>query len=530
LAREEWVWIAVVAMLLVAASTVPYVAGYLAQTPQMRFGGALLDKEDYHSHLAKMWQGYRGQWRYHLLFTHEEHEGVFVQTFYVALGHLARLFGLGLDLTYQITRVVFGFLMLASVYRFIAHFVAPVRTRRVAFLLAITASGLGWLTEAIAPTPAGGVSPMDFWLLDGFTYLALLTSPHFCAAVFLLLGIFLLLLRRPDGPTVWLTLLAVLASLALGIIHPYAMLLADLLPVLFWGIQWLCTRRMVWRGVIALAAMGAAQLPLLAYDVWVFRSQPIFAAWSEQNVTLSPPPHIYLLGYALLLALGAAGVVVWARRREPGLAFPLLWIGLVAVLAYLPWNLQRRFLEGLQVPLGMLAGVGLVEGFLQGGRRLWHRVEIALVVALAAMSNLYLTVGLTAAAAIRQAPVAFTPTDVLEGVDRLGESSSWDETVLSGFETGSLIPARIGHRVVLGHWMETVDYDAKHRAVSEFYATDTADEARRALAEAWGVSYVIYGPQERAMGDIDLADAVWLEPVFRSGEIVVYRVNLGASP
>ncbi|MBN1811549.1 MAG: hypothetical protein JXA14_06920 [Anaerolineae bacterium] len=526
--RREWAWVAAVAALIVAASTVPYLAGTLAQTPQERFGGVVMNPVDYHSHLAKMWQGYRGQWRYRLLFTSEDHAGVFVQTFYVALGHLARLFGLGLPPAFQIARVVCGCAMLASAYRFIAHFVARVRTRQVAFLLATVASGLGWLTEAVAPTPPGGVSPMDFWLSDGFTYLALLTSPHFCAAVALLLSVFLLLLRRPERPTLGVSALAVLASLVLGMIHPYAMLLADLLPVLYWAVEWLRMRRVAWRGLATVAAMGVAQLPLLIYDLWVFR-QPVFVGWSEQNVTLSPPPNVYLWGYGVLLALGVVGAVVWVRRREWRVTFPLLWVGLVAVLAYVPWNLQRRFLEGVQVPMGLLAGVGLAEGLLPlCSRRMrirWCWLGMALIVALAPMSNLYLTASLTWAATADE-PSMFRSADLLAAVDWLGENSAWEETVLSGFNTGNLIPARIGHRVVLGHWMETVDYAEKRAAVARFYEAQTSDAQRQELLEMWGVAYVFHGAEERALGDFDPAATSWLEPAFRSGEVAVYRVLL----
>ncbi len=525
LTRREWVWAIGVSTLIVAVSTLPYLVGYLAQTADLRFGGALLDRVDYHSYLARMWQGYRGAWRFRLLFTSEAHEGVYSQPLYIILGHLARLSGLGLPLTYQLARLTFAFLMLLVVYRFIAHFAAPVRTRRTAFLLATTASGLGWLTEVLAPTPAGGISPMDFWLLDGFTYLAVLTSPHFCAAIGLLLAVFLLLLHRPEGPTPRDGMLAACASLVLGFIHPYALLVADLLPVLYWAAEGLRTRRIAWRGLAAVAAMGVVQLPLLLYDLWVFRTQPVFAGWAAQNVTLSPPPRVYLAGYGVLLALGAIGVVVWVRRGERGLLFPLLWIGVVAVLAYLPWNLQRRFLEGVQVPLGLLAGVGLVEGLLHNRKR-WCRLAQAVVVILAAASNLYLTAALTLMAANR-APAMFWPTDVLAGVDWLSKHASPEETVLAGFEVGNLIPARIGQRVVLGHWMETVDYAGKRAAVARFFATLTPDDERLALIREWKARWLFYGPEERATGDFDPALAEYLEPVFEQGDVAIYRVEAG---
>jgi len=530
--RAEWRWVLTVSALILILSSAPYLAGYAAQTSTLRFSGAVMDRMDYHSHLAKMWQGYRGEWKYRLLFTPELHQGAYLQTFYVALGHLARLFGLGLPLVYQIARVLFGLLMLVTIYSFVARFASSTRARRVAFLLATTASGLGWLTEILAPTPAGGISPMDFWLLDGFTYLALLTSPHFCAAIALLLTIFLLLLHREEGPRPGEAALAAAASLALGLIHPYTLLLADLLPALHFALAAIRHRRLPWRGVLALAAMGLVQLPLLAYDLWVFRSQPVFAAWSAQNVTLSPPPRIYLWGYGLLLLLAGAGVLRRARRGEFGLAFPLIWIAVVAVLIYLPWNLQRRFLEGVQVPLGLLAGVGLAEGvFAQGGDQKglqWRWMGRSFLIGLAALSNLYLTAGLTLAAGTR-APKLFWPAQTLDAVDWLGRSSSWEETVLGAGETGSLIPARIGHRVVLGHAMESVDFEARQAAVRAFYGGGGQVE-RRALLRDWGVVYVFHGPAERVLGDFNPATAPYLRRVYAAGGVAVYRVSLEGQP
>jgi hypothetical protein len=46
--------------------------------------------------------------------------------------------------------------------------------------------------------------------------------------------------------------------------------------------------------------------------------------------------------------------------------------------------------------------------------------------------------------------------DLAAGVGWMGQNTSWEETVLASPEIGSLSPARIGHRVVAGHGMETV--------------------------------------------------------------------------
>jgi hypothetical protein len=526
--RQEWIWVVAVSAVIVAAASLPYLAGYLAQTPELRFSGSIMDQVDYNTYLAKMRQGFGGEWQYRSPFTTEEHGGAYVVTFYLALGHLARIAHLGLPLTYQIARVFFGFLMVLAIYRFIALFIPSTRTRRVAFLLATIASGLGWLTEMLAPTSAGGVSPVDFWLLDAFTYLAVLAVPHFCAAVALLLSIYILLLKRAKGPTLGEGVLVVLASAALGIIHPYALLLADAVPLLYWGVEALQTHRVQWRGIATVVVMGISQMPLLAYDLWVYVTQPVFIGWATQNVTRSPPPGAYLWGYGLLLALGIVGLGVWARLGWPGLAFPVIWIALVTVLIYVPWNLQRRFLEGVQVPLGLLAGVGLAQGLfpLPKGQSLsrprW--LVMGLLVAVAAMSNFYLTAGYTVTAATRDSRL-FWSAEVLAGVDWLGKHTEPEDTVLSSFEVGNLIPGRIGHRVVLGHWMETVDYAEKDAAVARFFDADTSDEERVSLLEEYGVAYLFYGPTEQAMGTFDPDHSGYLVKQFCHDGVCVYAVQ-----
>ncbi|MBN1955648.1 MAG: hypothetical protein JW900_11440 [Anaerolineae bacterium] len=542
--RSEWRWAAVVALVVVAFSTVPYIAGHLAQTPDLRFAGAVYDLEDYHSYLARMWQGYRGSWRFQLLFTPQPHEGVYIQPFHVLLGHLARLAGLGLPLTYQVARVGLGFLMLLTVYRFIARFTPAGGARRAAFLLAATASGLGWLVEVICPTPAGGISPIDFWLIDAYVFFSLFIVPHFSAAIALLLSLYDLLLRQVGAagqsapqPPLWRDiLLAVLLSWGLGLVHPYTLLLADLVPALYLAGDAVARRRLPWRPLILLAAMGAAQAPLLLYEYQLFATSPIFQSWAAQNLTLSPPPLHYLLGYGLvaLLALWGVRSALRATRRA---SFLLIWLAAVAVLAYLPWGLQRRFLEGVHVALCILAGYGLAEGLMPAlahplgraarvlrynARRLRWLVQAALL-ALTMLSNLYLVMTYTAAAATRH-PALFHPAGEVAALEWLNGHSAWDATLLAAYETGNWAAGAIGRRVVVGHWAETVNCEAKEARVASFYAAATPDAERRALLEQWNVQYVYLGPHERALGNFDPAAAPYLEAVFQNDDAAIYRV------
>ena len=147
-----------------------------------------------------------------------------------------------------------------------------------------------------------------------------------------------------------------------------------------------------------------------------------------------------------------------------------------------------------------------------------------MAVALMSISNLYLTAGFTVAAAGR-APAIFWPADLLAGVDWLGENTAREETVLADFETGNLIPARIGHRVVLGHWIETVAYEDKRAEVTRFFDAAASDEERMETLRRYDVSYVFYGPYERALGSFEPASPSYLTLVAQPPDVSVYRVN-----
>jgi hypothetical protein len=49
--RQEWIWVISISTVIVAAAALPYLTGYLAQTPAWRFSGSVMDQVDYHSHL-----------------------------------------------------------------------------------------------------------------------------------------------------------------------------------------------------------------------------------------------------------------------------------------------------------------------------------------------------------------------------------------------------------------------------------------------------------------------------------------------
>jgi hypothetical protein len=508
----------VLGALVLLLTSLPYIVGFAAQTPDRVFDGAVYGLSDYHSHLAKMQQGLRGEWLWRSLFTFEEQQGGLLFAFYTGLGQLARLTGLSLPLIYQLARVVCGALFLWATYRFIAAFEAPSIVRRAAFALAAFSSGLGWLTQIIAPVSPGGISPIDFWLVDANSFFSIMLYPHFSAAMALLLVMYRRLVSESTDSAYWRD--AVYGFL-LTLIHPYAIAIVAGPAIAFGAAQvWRRRSSKPWWARVAALCIGAA--PPLIYSFVTLYGQPAFRAWTAQNVTPSPPPMYYVSGYGLVLALAVIGARRFVREQGDRARLVLIWIFFVTVLAYAPVGPQRRFIEGMHVGLCLIAAYGLWSLAERIAQRV-RFVAVTLTIVLAAMSNVYMVLSYTMGASMRNAAF-FHDGDVIAAIDWLGAHTRWDETALASEATGGVLAAWIGHRVVLGHPIETLEYPARVKDVAEFFGDRLNDAGRIAMLDRLGVQYVIAGDAERALGGFDPGDADYLSKVFEVGGESVYQV------
>ena len=542
--RREWARVVVLALILVAVSHVPYLVGFHSGPADSVFGGFVLNGLDGNTYLAAMQQGMQGQWQFHLLYTSEEHKGSFLYVFYVVLGHVASFLGASAVAVYHGARLVCGFLLLMAEFVFIAYFLACPSARWIAFILVSCSSGLGWLVLLVTGSSAiNGISPLDFWLMDAYTFFTILHAPHFCLVLALMLMLLMFTLSFYRAGRRRLLGLAAFAALGIAVINPFLPLIVGTVLGAYWCVWAVQCRAIPWREAVGLALLGLLLSPVLIYFYVVVQSDPVLRSFAEQNVTLSPPPYFYLMGYGLVLLFALLGLLRTLRQRHGRAWLLATWVVTMAVAVYLPINLQRRMITGLQVPLGILATIGLLRYVLPAIRRSrlagwlnqhWgyprlrlRTLALNLIIMLTLPSNIYLWVSATAAASYGH-PSLFYKTSEVAAIDWLGEHSSPTDTVLSSYPTGNYIPARIGHRVFLGHWAETIDFDAKQKAVNRFFAAATSDGERRDLLRRYSLAYVFHGPREQSLGGFDPTKAHYLRLAFTQQNVNIYQVIPGS--
>jgi len=502
------------------ASFVPYAAGYVSSSSDLRFGGLLLTHlDDVHGYLATMHLGARGSPEFHILHTPEQHPGAYLYLFYLALGRIAKALGVSMLTAYHLARLAAAGCLLAAIYWFIATFVSHARTRLHAYILASAGSGFGWL--ALLFLRGRKECPMDFVLSDLYTFPTMSLFPHGSLAVAIVLAIFVLWHRcRLEARGRCLAGMAGL-SILLSIVQPICSVVAIVTGAALCVVLAALARRVPRRDCAALLALGAASLPAGSYYLWLMATNQVVRSWQEQNLTPSPPPAAWLAGLGVILPLAIIGVR-WLSRESLLLA---VWPLTVSFLLYLPRLPQRRFAQGVLVPLGALAALGMDRLFGQEGRR--AEVASHVVLCIAVLSNVSFVALHTRMCLARPEPI-FHPRDELEALAWLESNSSPEDTVLAGPRTGAFIPAAVGHRVFWVHWCETINLEEKRRQFDAFFAQETADQWRHRFLTRYNIRYLFYGPQERNWGDFCPSEAGYLRKRFQVGRYAIYQVLPGS--
>lgn len=538
--RREWQTAVTIALITLFLLAIPYALGYLLARPGTFFTGLIMNPEDAQTYLAKMVEGFNGRYLYTIPFTPEPHAAAFVGVFYVWLGQLARLTGLGVLGMWHLSLAVADLTLFLSTYFFIAVFLPEPSQRQTAYWLALLGSGLGWLAFVVGVPMWAGTLPLDFREPGAHLFFTAFTFPHVAVGTALTLWSVYFVWRMVVEPS-WQTAVAAgLCNLGLSIAYPFLIYLIAGIMGLFGLYQLVQQKKVPW---LLAAQWGLAlliPLPLNIYYAVVLQSNPVFAAWSAQSITPTFHWTHYVVAYGPMV-----GMALWWAWRKPAQQppFAILWAWLLAVLILLnlPTNPQRRFVQGVHIPLAIFTAVAYsqmtlpwlqqsrpFQALLRLPRYEWGKLSrfmTMLFVLCMSMSNFYVWASVAFSNSAVQPDPLFRPIDEQTAVAWLNTHTDSQSVVLGDYQTGSYIGGTLAHPVMIGHWSETKAYETKAAAVAQFYASDTSDSWRQAFLHQWGIGVVWFGPREQALGGFQPSQADYLEPIYHNDSITLFAVR-----
>ena len=528
---KAWHWAIGWSIAVLLLSCVPYAIATLLAPEGWQFAGILVNPYDGHSYLAKMRQGLEGNWLLHLTCTPEPHDGAFIYIFYLALGHLAALTHLPLILIFHLARLVAGFTLLLTAFRFVALVTPHPHEQRLAFVLLFSASGLGWLGAIF------NAFPIDLWVPEAFVPYSLYTNPHFPLAMALMLAILQLVVWPQNSGVKKCTgdrcvpraLLAGLAALALALVLPFALLTVWAILAVYLTWLYVTRRRLPWLQIWPTLGVGLFSAPIIFYDYWVATTNPIIAGWTAQNVTPAPTMLNLVLGYGVvgLLAIVGAWIIAHQDRQNSkldGERLVLLWTITTVVLVYLPFfDLQRRLIIGLHIPLCILAAIGLTRWLASSPLKLNYRRLVTNVVITTGALGTFFVWGIPLIGLLLQPPAKLQTTALFfllrEEVvvfSWLRENTTQDNIILASPRLGMFVPDQTSARAFYGHPFETIEAEAKKAMLEKFYRGEIESVSPP-------VDFIIYGPSEQALGQP--RNLTEYPVVFSTKNVVVYKAK-----
>ena len=552
---------------VMALTLLPYVYAMQSANPGEYFSGFIWGVDDGNVYLSWIRQSAAGKWLLANPYTIAPQDPYFFNIFLIVLGKFSALTGLAPIVVFHLARFLGGMFLLGAFYLLVAEITASRRIRLAALLIAALSSGLGWivyLQAKMSDLPLGawdGSRPMDVaygWQAqpEAVTFLSLLLNPLFVISMGLLCLIFRYGLRAANQPGWRNALICGILLLILGNVHTYDALIVYL-ALFAWfamvAVQGLITWRTAASRYAVIAVLG------LPGPLWAYYTMRLDPAYSQKAATptRSAMPWDYAIGYGLVFLLALVGAVVIIRLRKTAsgqasakfnreLLFPIVWAALGFGLLYLPVSFQRKLIEGLHLPLCLLAAVALVELH----RRLAGRVSFALVLVvfllLTVPSNVLFLADCFDHLAVNNVvllrylmPPAYLSKAEKTALNWLEVNAPDGAIVLSSSLTGSHIPAHTPCRVVAGHWSETLRFREMLQLVGYFYWPGQEPSVRRQILRRTGADFVYYGPQEQLLqqgmaggGQFGL-DAQWdpsvglpeLEIAFSGDGLRIYRVG-----
>lgn len=432
---------------------------------------------------------------------------------------------------YQGGRVLFAFAYLVLLFGLARRFAGEGLPGDLAWGLCALGGGLawvGWLLRPVMPL-AGAWLPADTWMPELWSYGSILVFPHWSASLLLVAGTVLCLRRGwAEGRARWPVAAGLLLGL-LAVVHTYtAVPLAAVIAV--HAVVWRLAAG-TWRPVLRTNALAlVVTVPFVAYQYAQVAMHESLHRWFGVLAISSPPWLSYVLGFGLIVPLAIYGGVlafrhVAAQRKHTPVGddgrlgtlstvFLLVWVLVTIAFLFSALSFERRCVEGLHIPLCLLA----VTAFVALVRR-WApdrprsvAVGTALLVLACAPTNvcrMYATLisrgGYVDAGLVAAERAAY---------ERFGEGAR----VLTGPEFGGWIGSQGRLRAWMGHPEYTYDWVQRQRILRRFFSPQTGSRDRLALFRQTGCDVVAASPQDAA---VLLREPQSWRGIFQQGDVAL---------
>jgi hypothetical protein len=538
---SERVWILGSTILLLLLSYVPIVRTF-SETPQeLWYWGAEEYPLDLTGNLSTVRQGYNGHWLATLNYSSTTPiPRSLVKIEYIIIGQIARVFHADPTVMFFVVRGILSLVYLSVIYTIIGSLFTRKRDRIIAWILILFSGSI--------------MRPGDY---HGFfytaaietlvTYRLLLAMPHYLIGNICGLLSLVYLVKTMEHPNnVRTFILSVVAGAISSLTYAPTMVLI-LLTIPLYVLVWFIREKMSKTGDVRIpcplgvlfAYVSFVIIPIL-YVKWVtayvwegFRA--ISHIEKLNPFTLLPGEYLLDVGVVYVLAFIALPEILKSKNTLSIFLFFWIIIHPVAIFfisGLLDLNTIRFFLTPYIVVFGILAvyGIQRITVLVPVRWKTTLTIGLAVITLLAGAVSYQANYNRTHLCFCMQPyhTYAYPTKSVMNAIFWLRDHTKEDDTVLSLYYAGNLIPAFAGNCVYISWWYRLAELPnvySMETSVADFYKGDVPVETAKKFIDTNHISYVFWGEEERAQAPIaTILPYPFLKDVYNTAGTVIYRV------
>lgn len=534
ISKSEWYFVAALTLVLMFATVLPLIFDYFTlPLGSFYLGRKLIAPDDQSVYFSYIEQVRAGAFRLENLFVIESGQTLLFNILWLMVGWLTKIFQLPAWAGFHLSRLLLIPAFAYFGYGFISYLFNQVKIRKLAFFLLMASAGWGvLLINHFATYPQNFHNgspqwPLDLWVSESNTFSMLYFSPHFAASILLFLIIIFLMLLAWENNAWRYSFIAGLAALVLFSFHPFNIISIVAVLGLF-ALYRAISEKQIWRYAKHYLLLGTLSSPAVLYYWYLVNYDWVTSVRTSQNLTPMPPFSNTVIGYLPLIFFAGLGVLklVRAKAFNPKHSFLIVWAAAQFVIVYLPIPWQRRMIEGLHIPLAMLAALGIVfltQRFPRlGSQSIFIRASLLILIfCLTPLSRVSLD------SSMIEAKAGHLYIDQKEAEAMLWLKKQKDNTdvrVISHFDNSTIIAGLAGVTVFAGHVVESPNAAQKKVDIANFYGGNQSPETREEFLDFYNLTYVYFGSREQALGSFNPNLENYLKLVFENSLVKIYSV------
>lgn len=504
--------------------------GVLTSPKEMIFlGGHVPNSGDFSMTLPQMRDG-------HLLiknlFTAEYQPRIFLATSFIPQVLLGNIFSLSDFNVVLIGKLLYTTFLLFVFWKYLSLSIKEFKDKLWIMMVLTFFSGWGFILNYFIP------NSIDLWIPEATFFHTVMFLPNFVFLQLLLLSSFYLfyLFFRTNRKSLLIISAGLLFLLSLE--HPFDVLTALLAVFLYAGFSILSINKLFIKGILLFSAFIPALLSI-GVQFLLINHFPTVSAWTKQTNLQNPSLISFVTGFGFVGILAFKNIFSESWQKTSLFRrLNFFWILSSLFLVFTPLPFQRRFLEGIFIPLSIFAAPEFQKLFdtiiqkINGKiviRRLLGILFFTLFFLISSSSNIFLIYQDIKAFNLppQNSPFYIYRNDLI-GLLYLKNHSQENDVVLADGFYSPLIPNLIGRTVYFGHRVGTaltINPQKKTENAKRFFLEEN-DHYRKDFLKNNNIKFIFLGKKGSQADHFSKWDEKpYLKKIYQGDGVKIFRFS-----